>query len=161
MLRSHGVGGFTGCVLTGLFADTRVNTGGVNGAFHGNPNQLKLQFLSALLATICVFIVSYILCRIVAFFIPLRVSVDQEKLGLDYSAHGHRTDSTKRFLNGSDTTPPGTPDVEAGSNNNTNNNKAPFPTSTSEDGAVLTSPPTVSVELTKRHPHPYSPTMGK
>jgi hypothetical protein len=40
---AHGIGGFVGVLLTGLFAEAIVNPAGNNGLLFGNPGQLGVQ----------------------------------------------------------------------------------------------------------------------
>src|SRR6185312_11701251 len=42
----HGVGGLTGALLTGVFAQAALNPDGANGALFGNPHQLGVQALA-------------------------------------------------------------------------------------------------------------------
>ena len=47
----HGIGGITGALLTGVFANASVNPNGVNGLFHHNPSQLINQIIAVLVTT--------------------------------------------------------------------------------------------------------------
>jgi Amt family ammonium transporter len=50
--------------------------------------QLKTQILAALYTTILSGVASYIILKVIALFIPLRVNSDQESQGLDLAEHG-------------------------------------------------------------------------
>ncbi len=86
----HGVGGVWGAMATGLFAWTAMNSGGANGLFHGNPAQVKVQFIAVISTIIYSFVVSLILFKLVDWTIGLRVKQDDEEIGLDLSQHGER-----------------------------------------------------------------------
>lgn len=42
---AHGMGGLTGAMLTGIFAEKAVNSLGNNGLLFGNSNQILIQLL--------------------------------------------------------------------------------------------------------------------
>ena len=82
------MGGIVGMIMTGFFADLRVNNAGANGVFYGNGKLLGHQVAAFVCVFVCVFIVSWILCKLTNLVIPLRVSEEQERDGLDISQHG-------------------------------------------------------------------------
>jgi ammonium transporter, Amt family len=84
----HLVGGITGSVLLGLFADTKVNSFGFDGLFFGGGSDLLVDQLTAVGATIVFsFVVSFILAKVIDAVIGLRITPDQENEGLDLSQH--------------------------------------------------------------------------
>ena len=83
----HGVGGITGALLTGVFATTAVNAAGANGLLYGNPGQLVIQLIAVLVTAVYSFGVSYVLLRVVDATVGLRVSAEEESVGLDLSQH--------------------------------------------------------------------------
>jgi len=83
----HGIGGMVGAFLTGLWATTAVNEGGANGLFHGNAKQLGLQVAALALCAVYSFVLSYGLLKLVDKVIGLRVTQDQENIGLDLTQH--------------------------------------------------------------------------
>ena len=83
----HGVGGITGALLTGIFATTAVNAAGANGLLYGNPGQLVTQLIAVVVTAGYSFGVSYVLLRIVDATVGLRVSAEEESVGLDLSQH--------------------------------------------------------------------------
>ncbi|MCP1662349.1 MAG: ammonium transporter [Methanocalculus sp. MSAO_Arc1] len=87
----HGVGGLWGALATGVFATAAV--GGVNGLLYGNPAQLGIQALDAFAAVIYAFVVTYILAYAVHKTLGLRVTEDEEYVGLDISQHGEKAGS--------------------------------------------------------------------
>ena len=92
----HGVGGFTGAILTGVFANSTINTvfkdanGNAlpSGLLEGNASQVLNQFLGALIAIVLTMIVTYILLKIIDLTIGVRVTGEDELSGLDISQHG-------------------------------------------------------------------------
>ncbi len=92
----HGIGGFTGAILTGVFANSAVNTvfkdanGGAlpSGLLEGNPSQVLNQFLGALIAIVLTMVVTYILLKVIDVTIGVRASGEDELSGLDISQHG-------------------------------------------------------------------------
>ena len=84
----HLVGGILGAVLLGFFADTKVNALGFDGIFFGGGADLRIDQLVALGATIAFsFIVTWIIAKAIDATIGLRVSSEDELVGLDQSQH--------------------------------------------------------------------------
>lgn len=83
----HGVGGITGAIATGIFATTAVNAAGANGLLYGNPGQLGAQAIAVLATAVYSFVASFVLLRLVDAAVGLRVSEDEELMGLDLSQH--------------------------------------------------------------------------
>lgn len=85
----HGVGGFVGAILTGVFA-TQVITGadGAHGALYGDWHQLGVQFLCNGAAILYSGIATFILFFIVDKIVGVRVSKEEEAIGLDITQHG-------------------------------------------------------------------------
>jgi Amt family ammonium transporter len=86
----HGLGGLVGALATGLFASKAVNEGGVNGLFYGNPAQFLIQLVAALIAIVWAFGLTYGLCKLLDKAMGLRVTSNEEEVGLDISEHGER-----------------------------------------------------------------------
>jgi Amt family ammonium transporter len=84
----HGVSGVWGALATGLFATTAVNASGSNGLFYGNPRQLVIQIIAVAVSAGYAFMGSFILLKLINFFLPLRVSSVEEEQGLDATQHG-------------------------------------------------------------------------
>jgi Amt family ammonium transporter len=83
----HLVGGLIGTILLGLFADETVNPIG-DGLFYGGGGELlKDQILAALGVMAFSGIVTYILAMAIEKTIGLRVTEDDELVGLDQSQH--------------------------------------------------------------------------
>jgi Amt family ammonium transporter len=86
----HGMGGTTGALLTGLFATTAVNEAGANGLFYGNAAQLGKQAAAAGIVIVFSFAGTFVLAKVLNWTMGLRVSPDEEEVGLDISSHGER-----------------------------------------------------------------------
>ncbi|MHB0858572.1 MAG: ammonium transporter [Anaerolineae bacterium] len=86
----HGLGGVTGALATGLFATKSVNEAGANGLFYGNPMQFVIQLLSVLISIVMAFGVTWVLVKILQRTMGLRVTHNEEQVGLDISEHGER-----------------------------------------------------------------------
>ena len=86
----HGVGGIWGALATGLFASTLVNPGGADGLFFGNPGQLWIQFVGVAATIGFAFVGTLIILGILNATMGLRLSDDEEQMGLDLSQHEER-----------------------------------------------------------------------
>ena len=86
----HGIGGTWGALATGLFASKAINPGGADGLFFGNPGQLWIQFVAVLATWVLAFVGTLVILKIVDWTMGLRVSDEEEQLGLDLSQHDER-----------------------------------------------------------------------
>lgn len=86
----HGVCGVWGALATGLFASPSV-TEGAAGLFYGNAGQVAVQLIS-IVATIAYSAVATLVIVYITRMLTggLRVSADEERLGLDNAIHGER-----------------------------------------------------------------------
>ncbi len=84
----HGVGGAWGTIATGIFAVAAV--GGVNGALHGNIGQLSNQLIAVGATMGYSFAVTLLILKVLDVTLGLRVSEEEEILGLDIAQHGER-----------------------------------------------------------------------
>jgi Amt family ammonium transporter len=82
----HGVGGMTGTLLTGVFATAAI--GGTSGLIEGHPQQVLIQLYGVAVTLVWSAGVTWGLLRLVALFVPLRVSREHEMEGLDITQHG-------------------------------------------------------------------------
>jgi Amt family ammonium transporter len=82
----HGVGGFVGALLTGVFAKAAI--GGTAGVLEGNGGQFLTQLEGTIATIVWSGVVSYILLKIIDVVIGLRVSREVEVEGLDINLHG-------------------------------------------------------------------------
>ena len=79
----HGIGGLWGAVATGIFASVNAE-----GLLLGNYWQFVAQLIGAFSAIVYAFVVTYIIAKVVDVVIGLRVSEEEEYVGLDISQHG-------------------------------------------------------------------------
>jgi Amt family ammonium transporter len=84
----HGVGGTIGAILTAIFADIRVNPGGKDGVLRGNFSELFVELGAIALAYIIAAVGTWIILKIIAATIGLRVPDQTEDQGLDINEHG-------------------------------------------------------------------------
>lgn len=83
----HGIGGIWGALATGLWASKSVNPAGNDGLFYGNPMLLWIQLKAVVITIVYSFIVSFVLLKIVDALMGLRISEDEERIGLDLTQH--------------------------------------------------------------------------
>ncbi|MDM7934007.1 MAG: ammonium transporter [Methanothrix sp.] len=84
----HGTGGLWGAIATGIFANPAVNV--YSGLLYGNSAQFASQITAAGAALAYALVVTYVLARIVDSVMGLRVTEDEEYVGLDISQHGEK-----------------------------------------------------------------------
>jgi Amt family ammonium transporter len=87
----HGVGGAWGALATGIFASLAVNAGGADGLLAGNPAQLGAQLATVVITGGYSFLMTFLLLKALDRLMGLRVSPEQEALGLDLALHGEVT----------------------------------------------------------------------
>ncbi len=83
----HGVGGMWGALATGLWATKAVNRAGADGLFNGNPGLLLSQVVATVVTAFFAFVVSIILLKVIGQVVGLRVSEQEERIGLDLTQH--------------------------------------------------------------------------
>jgi ammonium transporter, Amt family len=83
----HGVGGTWGALATGLFASKAVNDAGGDGLFFGNPGQLWTQIVAVLSTYALAVVGTWVILKIVDAVVGLRVTDEDEVVGLDLSQH--------------------------------------------------------------------------
>ncbi|MDD1683447.1 MAG: ammonium transporter [Methanoregula sp.] len=84
----HGMGGLWGALATGIFAVAAIN--GASGLIEGNVHQFIANAAGALAAMVYAFVVTYVLAVVIDKTIGLRVTEEEEYVGLDISQHGER-----------------------------------------------------------------------
>jgi Amt family ammonium transporter len=89
----HGVGGFTGTLLTGVFAvgflsATAESPAGSQGLLDGNPGQVLTQIYGIVITTVWSGVLTWGILKVIELFVPLRVSQENEMAGLDITQHG-------------------------------------------------------------------------
>ncbi len=88
----HGVGGISGAILTGVFASANGGSSLITGDFV----QFGVQVLGVIATGAYAFGVSYLLAVIVKKAMGLRVTVEEEVLGLDEACHGESCEEEEK-----------------------------------------------------------------
>ena len=85
----HGVGGALGTLLAAIFASTAL---GGNGLAEGVTvgGQLGVQAYGVLVGVVWAAVITFIIVKVLAMFVPFRVKEDDEVQGLDLAMHGER-----------------------------------------------------------------------
>ncbi len=83
----HGIGGIWGALATGLWATKTVNAAGSDGLFYGNPAQFMIQLKATLVTVVYSLVATFVLLKIVDAIMGLRVSEQEERIGLDLTQH--------------------------------------------------------------------------
>jgi Amt family ammonium transporter len=84
----HGVGGTLGAILTGVFANSAINSAGKGWLADGNLAQLWPQIVSVGAVFVYCGIVTFIILKVVDMIVGLRVKEEVEVEGLDINLHG-------------------------------------------------------------------------
>jgi Amt family ammonium transporter len=84
----HGMSGLWGTLATGLFAAAAV--AGFTGLFEGNVHQMVANTIGAFAALVYAFVVTYIVAWAIDRTLGLRVTADEEYVGLDICQYGER-----------------------------------------------------------------------
>ncbi len=92
----HGAGGTLGAILTGVFATSEINpafkdaSGKVLpvGLLEGNGGQVVNQIIGVGISWVLAIVATYIILKVVDAVVGLRVSPEEETMGLDLSQHG-------------------------------------------------------------------------
>lgn len=83
----HGVGGIWGGIATGIFASKAVNSAGADGLIYGNAHLLVVQLIAIIATVAFAAIVTFIILKFISLFMKIRVSEEEEQVGLDVSEH--------------------------------------------------------------------------
>jgi Amt family ammonium transporter len=86
----HGIGGMVGMLMTGIFASKAVNAAGNDGLFYGNPAFFLTQLKAMLIVVAYSFTVSFLIFKFISIIMPLRVTEEDEELGLDATQHDEK-----------------------------------------------------------------------
>jgi len=89
----HGIGGFTGTLLAGVFAVGALSVSpdlpaGVSGLLEGNVHQVVAQVYGVVVTLLWSGIATYLIFKAIELVVPLRVRQEDEVMGLDVSQHG-------------------------------------------------------------------------
>jgi len=86
----HGVGGFLGIVMLGMFATKSFNPNGADGLFYGGTTFFFKQCLAVIGSSIYAFIFTYAMLWIIDRITPVKVEPGTEEVGLDEGLHGEK-----------------------------------------------------------------------
>ena len=86
----HGLGGIVGVIMTGIFASKSVNSAGNDGLWYGNVDFFFTQLKALIIVVPYSFIMSYAIFKFINFILPIRVTEEEEDLGLDASQHDEK-----------------------------------------------------------------------
>lgn len=84
----HGVGGVLGTIMLGLFATKTVNANGADGLFYGNASFLFKELVAILVSSAYAFGFTWVMLVIINKITPVKVSAEEEEMGLDEAMHG-------------------------------------------------------------------------
>lgn len=82
----HGILGFFGVLMVGVFADGTY--GGISGLIAGNFNQIVIQLIGAVSLAAWALIMGFAIFAVIKAGIGLRASDEEQELGLDITEHG-------------------------------------------------------------------------
>ena len=86
----HGIGGFLGITLLGIFSTLSVNNDGANGLLYGGIEFFKKEVAAVAIASLYAFLITILIFFIIDNTMSLRVSKDIEEQGLDKHLHGEK-----------------------------------------------------------------------
>ncbi|MDR3713263.1 MAG: ammonium transporter [Puia sp.] len=86
----HGIGGIVGMIMTGVFASKKINPGGNDGLFYGGTSFFIRQTAGCLIVVVFATLMGFIIFKLVDWISPLRVTPQEEELGLDLTQHDER-----------------------------------------------------------------------
>jgi ammonium transporter, Amt family len=86
----HGLGGIVGMLLTGVFASKTINGAGNDGLLYGNYDFFFTQLKGMIVAVSYSMAVSFLIFKIINFVEPLRVTEEEEEMGLDATQHNEK-----------------------------------------------------------------------
>ncbi|WP_036225774.1 ammonium transporter [Mesoaciditoga lauensis] len=86
----HGVGGILGVTLLGLLGERSVNSAGTNGLFFGNAAFFGKEMAAVAGASLYAFAFTFFMLWLINKITPVRVSEEEEEMGLDEAEHGEQ-----------------------------------------------------------------------
>eukprot|EP00769_Ergobibamus_cyprinoides_P003442 gnl/Ergobibamus_cyprinoides/479.p1 GENE.gnl/Ergobibamus_cyprinoides/479~~gnl/Ergobibamus_cyprinoides/479.p1 ORF type:complete len:301 (-),score=111.41 gnl/Ergobibamus_cyprinoides/479:112-1014(-) len=93
----HGIGGFFGVILLGVFASTEVNADGADGLIRGGGAFFWKQTAAVVLFSAYSFGVTYAFLWLINKVTPVRVAESDEKSGVDLAIFGETAYATEDF----------------------------------------------------------------
>ncbi len=86
----HGVGGFLGIVMLGMFANKAFNPNGADGLFYGGSGFFFKQCVAVIGSSVYAFLFTYAMLWIIDRITPVKVAEGTEEVGLDEGLHGEQ-----------------------------------------------------------------------
>jgi Amt family ammonium transporter len=86
VLAGHGVGGVTGAILVGVFADAA--WGGTSGLLHGNPGQVLKQATGVVATIAYSALMSFVILKAIGMVSALAADTKAQGRGMDITQHG-------------------------------------------------------------------------
>jgi Amt family ammonium transporter len=86
----HGVGGFIGIILLGIFATKSFNPASATGLLEGNTDFFIKQVVAVLFSSVWAFVFTYGMLWLIDRVTPVKVADGTEERGLDSSLHGEQ-----------------------------------------------------------------------
>lgn len=83
----HGVGGIVGMILTGVFASKQINAAAVDGLIYGGTDFFLKQLAGCVIVVAFSLVMGFVLFRLVDMLNPMRVTIEEEEIGLDVTQH--------------------------------------------------------------------------
>ena len=83
----HGVGGIVGMILTGVFSSSKINAAAVDGLMYGGTDFFLKQLAGCAIVVAFSLVMGFILFKIVDMLNPMRVTIEEEEIGLDVTQH--------------------------------------------------------------------------
>ena len=82
----HGMGGVTGAILLGVFASEAIN--GQSGLLEGNSAFFFKEVIAVMIGAAYAFLFTYLMLVVINKITKVKVSEEEEAMGLDYALHG-------------------------------------------------------------------------
>lgn len=85
----HGIGGVWGGIATGIFAQKSLNPDVIrwNGLLFGETHLFIVQIISIIITMAIAAIISFVILKVISLFGDLRVTSEEESIGLDLAEH--------------------------------------------------------------------------
>lgn len=86
----HGIGGIVGMICTGIFSSKAINAAGTDGLIYGGTDFFLNQVLGCLIVVAFSFIMGLVVFKLVDIIHPIRVTPEEEEIGLDITQHDEK-----------------------------------------------------------------------
>ena len=86
----HGIGGIVGMICTGIFSSKAINSAGADGLIYGGTKFFGTQVLGCLIVVVFSLVMGFIVFKITDLIHPIRVTPQEEEIGLDLSQHDEK-----------------------------------------------------------------------